>query len=147
MDVPEELGAMSYVDAENGALLVRDGIVDHAADNPAWKVFPASPPLDYSSTDTRELWCWNLAAPPPGCQKAVANSASPAPWDVDAADGRPDVPDARQQRPGDGEVELEHRQPRGQRPLALGDPRLRLPVDEPVVRGPLQPGQRSRRRR
>ncbi len=83
MDVPEELGAMSYVDAENGALLVRDGIVDHAADNPAWKVFPASPPLDYSSTDTRELWCWNLAAPPPGCQKAVANSASPAPWDVE----------------------------------------------------------------
>jgi extracellular elastinolytic metalloproteinase len=89
MDLPSELGAMSYVDAENGGLLVRDGIVDHAADNPAWKVFPTSPPLDYSSTDTRELWCWNLPAPPAGCQEAVANSASPQPWDVDAETGTP----------------------------------------------------------
>jgi extracellular elastinolytic metalloproteinase len=89
MDLPAELGAMSYVDAESGALLVRDGIVDHAAENPAWKVFPASPALDYSTNDTRELWCWNLAAPPAGCQKAVANSASPRPWDVDAATGVP----------------------------------------------------------
>jgi extracellular elastinolytic metalloproteinase len=91
MDVVDvdPLGAMSYVDAENAALLVRDGIMDYAADNPAWKVFPASPPLDYSSTDTRQLWCWNIAAPPAGCQKAIANPASPMPWDVDAATGTP----------------------------------------------------------
>jgi extracellular elastinolytic metalloproteinase len=91
MDVTAEdpLGATSFMDAANGDLLVRDGIVDYAADNPAWKVFPSSPPLDYSSTDTRELWCWDVTASVPGCQKAVANSASPAPWDVDAATSVP----------------------------------------------------------
>ena len=89
MDVAgvDPIGAMSYIDAETGALLLRDGIVDYAADNPAWKVFPASPPLDYSTTDTRELWCWTITPSVPGCQQAVANSASPAPWDVDAALG------------------------------------------------------------
>ena len=89
MDVvaSDPLGAMSYIDAENGALLVRDGIVQHASDNPAWKVFPANPPLDYSTTDTRELWCWSITPPVPGCEKAIANSASPLPWDVDAATG------------------------------------------------------------
>jgi extracellular elastinolytic metalloproteinase len=91
MDVAgtDPLGAVSYVDAEDGALLVRDGIVQHASDNPAWRVFPAYPPLDYATTDTRELWCWNIAASVPGCQQAVANSASPVPWDVDAALGTP----------------------------------------------------------
>ena len=91
MDVVDvdPLGVMSYIDAETGALLVRDGIVQHASDNPAWKAFPASPPLDYSTTDTRELWCWNIGASVPGCQKAVANSASPVPWDVDAATNTP----------------------------------------------------------
>ena len=91
MDVAaaDPIGAMSYVDAANGMLLLRDGIVQDASDNPAWKVFPASPPQDYSTTDTRELWCWTIAPSVPGCQKAVANSASPAPWDVDAATGTP----------------------------------------------------------
>jgi len=91
MDVvaTDPLGAMSYIDAENGALLVRDGIVQYASDNPAWKVFPANPPLDYSTSDTRELWCWSITPSVPGCEKAVANSASPAPWDVDAATGTP----------------------------------------------------------
>ena len=86
MDLSETLGAMSYVDAATTELLVRDGIVDHAADNPAWKVFPASPPLTYASTDTREIWCWTAAA---GCAKAVANPSSPVPWDVDAVTGTP----------------------------------------------------------
>ena len=54
--------------------------------------------------------------------------------------GHPVVPHARQQRAGDGEVELERRQPTGHQLRSLGDPRLRVPVDEPVVRGPLQPG-------
>jgi extracellular elastinolytic metalloproteinase len=91
MDVvaTDPLGAMSYIDAENGALLVRDGIVDHASDNPAWKVFPANPPLDYSTNDTRELWCWSITPSVPGCEKAVANGASPAGWDTDAATGTP----------------------------------------------------------
>ena len=85
----DPIGAMSYVDAETGALLLRDGIVDYAADNAAWKVFAASPPQDYSSTDTRELWCWTMTPSVPNCQQAVANDASPAPWDVDAALGTP----------------------------------------------------------
>jgi hypothetical protein len=91
MDVvaSDPLGAMSYIDAENGSLLVRDGIVQHASDNPAWKVFPANPPLDYSTSDTRELWCWSITPSVPGCEKVVANSASPAPWDVDATTGIP----------------------------------------------------------
>jgi len=91
MDVAavDPIGAMSYIDAETGALLLRDGIVDYAADNPAWKVFAAAPPLDYSTTDTRELWCWTITPSVPDCQQAVANSASPTPWDVDAALGTP----------------------------------------------------------
>ena len=91
MDVVDvdPMGATSFVDAESSALLVRDGIMQYAADNPAWKVFAASPPLDYSSTDTRQLWCWNIAAPPAGCQKALANASSPAGWDIDAALGTP----------------------------------------------------------
>jgi extracellular elastinolytic metalloproteinase len=85
----DPIGAVSYIDAETGALLLRDGIVDHASDNPAWKVFPAAPPLDYSTTDTRELWCWTITPSVPDCDQAVANDASPAPWDVDAALGTP----------------------------------------------------------
>ena len=52
-------------------------------------MFPASPPLDYSTTDTRELWCWTITPSVPDCDQAVANDASPAPWDVDAALGTP----------------------------------------------------------
>jgi extracellular elastinolytic metalloproteinase len=87
MDVVDDpIGAVSYVDAATADLLVRDGIVDHAADNPAWKVFPASPPLTYASADTREIWCWNAGA---GCAKAVANPSSPVAWDVNAATNAP----------------------------------------------------------
>ncbi len=51
------------------------------------------------------------------------------------------VPDPRQQRARDGEVELERRQPRRATDFTLvGDARLRLPVDEPVVHVALQPG-------
>ena len=138
MDLSETLGAMSYVDAATAELLVRDGIVDHAADNPAWKVFPASPPLTYASTDTREVWCWNAGA---GCAKAVANPSSPVAWDVDAATNTPTFQTARQQRAGDGEVEHERRQrSRDVNFSSSRDARLRLPVDEPVVHVALQPG-------
>ena len=91
MDVSgaDPLGAVSYIDAGSGELLLRDGIVDYATDNPAWKVFAASPQLDHSATDTRELWCWTISPSVPGCQQAVANGASPVPWDVDAALGTP----------------------------------------------------------
>ena len=57
-----ERGRVSFidnaVDAQTGTVIVRETLVDHAADNPTWKVFPANPPLDYSNTDTRVQWCW-----------------------------------------------------------------------------------------
>jgi extracellular elastinolytic metalloproteinase len=74
-------GVASYVDAETGVVLVRDSLVDHASDNPTWKAFPSSPPLDYSNTDTRVQWCWTALT---GCALAVGNSASLDPWDVDS---------------------------------------------------------------
>jgi extracellular elastinolytic metalloproteinase len=74
-------GVASYVDAQTGGVILRDTLVDHAADNPTWKVFPASPPLDYSNTDTRVRWCWTTIT---GCNLVVGNTASMDPWDVDS---------------------------------------------------------------
>ena len=51
-------GVASFVDAETGEVLVREGLVDFLADNPTWTVFPNSPPQNYASTDTRQRWCW-----------------------------------------------------------------------------------------
>jgi extracellular elastinolytic metalloproteinase len=86
----EHVGVVTTVDGASGSVLARNNIVDHAADNPAWKVFPASPPLttlnaypwNYPSTDTREIWCWS---PSFGCDLVVGNTANSAdvslPWD------------------------------------------------------------------
>lgn len=80
-------GFSHLVDAESGDVLVRTDLVDHAdVENPEWATFPVSPSLDYSTEDTRERWCWE---PAPGCDRVVANPASPAPWDVDAVTGAP----------------------------------------------------------
>ena len=79
IDVREPFAIATYVDALSGATLVRQSLVDYAIDNPEWDVFPASPPIDYSSTDTRVTWCWTAAA---GCDMAVENDSSPEPWDV-----------------------------------------------------------------
>ena len=80
-------GVSSFVDAQTGTVIVRETLVDHAADNPTWMVFPANPPLDYSNTDTRVRWCW--AAMPTGCSLVVGNTASLDPWDVNS---RTDAP-------------------------------------------------------
>ena len=51
---------------------------------PRWKLFPANPSLDLSSTDTRKLWCWETVA---GCDPVHAqkpelfNLAARGPWD------------------------------------------------------------------
>jgi extracellular elastinolytic metalloproteinase len=76
------------VDAQSGRILLRQSTVDHAADNPAWKVFPAYPipglngfPWNNPSTDTRVIWCWT---PGTACDLAVS-TGSPhptAPWDT-----------------------------------------------------------------
>jgi hypothetical protein len=73
--------ALRYlIDAETSEVLWRQSLVHYAADadNPRWKVFRANPPLDHSSTDTREFWCWTAVA---GCDRPVANSAARVPWD------------------------------------------------------------------
>ncbi|WP_322919224.1 M36 family metallopeptidase [Nocardioides renjunii] len=81
----ETAGFASYVDARSGEVLVREDLVDHDADNPEWEVFPSSPPVDYSSRDTRVTWCWT---PLTGCEETVGTSAS-LPWDVDPTTNQP----------------------------------------------------------
>ena len=94
MDPAASEGVSQLIDAESGDLLVQTDLVDHAEDptatagadpeNPEWATFPVSPPLDDSTKDTREEWCWRRAR---GCDETVANPASPMPWDVDAVAG------------------------------------------------------------
>ena len=70
----------SYVDAVTGEVLLAEDLVDHASDDPSWRVFPANPPADYSSTDTRATWC--AAGAVPGCTEIVRDPAFDRPWDV-----------------------------------------------------------------
>ena len=76
------VGFTTYVDARDGSVLVREDLVDYSEDNPAWEVFPNTPPFDYSSTDTRVRWCF---LPGPGCAEVVGTPASPLAWDVKAS--------------------------------------------------------------
>jgi extracellular elastinolytic metalloproteinase len=69
------------------------GIGDAAPYPPKWKVFPAYPdlgnqtfPWNYPNTDTREVWCWDVAT---GCDRIVGNTASRAPWDFDVRTNTP----------------------------------------------------------
>jgi len=78
-------GVASFVDAETGEVLVREGLVDFLADNPTWTVFPNSPPQNYASTDTRVRWCWLTTT---NCALVLNNPASPM-WDVDARSNQP----------------------------------------------------------
>lgn len=81
----EPKAVTSYVDARSGAVLVRENLVDHDGDNPRWSVFPATPPGDYSSRDTRQIWCFRPAR---GCRFVVGGDPSSGrPWDVDPATG------------------------------------------------------------
>jgi extracellular elastinolytic metalloproteinase len=85
-DEGQPVGFTTYVDARDGSVLVREDLVDHAEDNPAWEVFPNTPPFDYSSTDTRVRWCF---LPGPGCDEVVGTPASPLAWDVKASNQTP----------------------------------------------------------
>ena len=75
----DDVSVQSYIDAASGALLDRESLIDYATDNPMWKAFPASPNLDYSTVDTRQLWCWTATA---GCSLVLQNPSSPLAWDV-----------------------------------------------------------------
>lgn len=134
-----EDGVASFVDAQTGEVLVREGLVDHLADNPTWTVFPNTPPMDYASTDTRVRWCWPATA---NCALVLDNPAS-LPWDVDASDfvcndanctQRTQVQRRRGLRSGAG-VRLAVRQ-RGDRSLHAHRQRLRR--GGPALRGPLR---------
>jgi extracellular elastinolytic metalloproteinase len=85
-DGAEPVAFSSFVDARDGTLMVREDLVDSAADNPEWEVFPGTPPVDYSSTDTRVRWCF---VPGPGCDEVVGTSASPLAWDIDPSNRKP----------------------------------------------------------
>lgn len=82
----EPVAFNSYIDARDGTLLVREDIVDYDVDNPEWDVFPNTPPVDNSSTDTRVRWCF---APGPGCDEVVGTSASPLAWDINPSNRKP----------------------------------------------------------
>jgi extracellular elastinolytic metalloproteinase len=79
----EPLGVSVFVDARSGAILIRESLVDDEGE-PSWKVFPASPSLDHSSADTRQLWCWTDAA---GCDRALKPSSPDLEWDVNSGAG------------------------------------------------------------
>jgi hypothetical protein len=85
-DAAAPVAVSSYVDARDGSLLVREDLVDYDVDNPEWEVFPNTPPVDYSSTDTRVRWCFE---PAPGCDEVVGTPASPLEWDVNPSNRKP----------------------------------------------------------
>jgi extracellular elastinolytic metalloproteinase len=85
-DTVEPTGYTTYIDARTGSVLLREDIVDHDVDNPEWDVFPANPPADYSSRDTRVRWCLKDTR---RCERAVETADSGIAWDIDPATGAP----------------------------------------------------------
>jgi extracellular elastinolytic metalloproteinase len=79
MNGAEPLAYSTDIDARDGSVLVRENLVDSDTDNPDWAVFPNTPPTDYSSTDTRQNWCFTAD---PGCDEVVGTTASPLAWDI-----------------------------------------------------------------
>ena len=92
----EVTGYRQVIDAATEEILFRQSTVDHAADNPKWKVFPGTPrggsreefPWNYPSTDIRRLWCWFPAS---GCQYLPSTSLGDnnTEWDKDARTNTP----------------------------------------------------------
>jgi extracellular elastinolytic metalloproteinase len=88
VDANEPAAVNSYVDARTAQVLVRENLVDHFdPENPKWEVFPAAPPGDYSSRDTRQTWCF---LPGPGCDMITGRDAATGQaWDVDPTTDQP----------------------------------------------------------
>lgn len=83
--VGKDAGYTTHVDAASGEILIRENLVDQF--DPEWDAFPANPPGDYSSTDTRKRWC---ATAGPGCDLVVGGDpATGKAWDVDHTTGQP----------------------------------------------------------
>ena len=89
------VGLSSFVDAVTGEVLVRQNIVDQlddAVENPRWKYFEATPPIDLSSRDTRIVGCWSAIVDGEGvegCDREEKNDEAHAAWDVELATGQP----------------------------------------------------------
>jgi len=91
-DDGHSVGHQTYVDAVSGEILVRVNIVDQLSDNPRWKYFPANPPIDFSSRDTRILGCWQSVLngeSVKGCDLELKNDAAHVEWDVDPSTTQP----------------------------------------------------------
>jgi extracellular elastinolytic metalloproteinase len=85
----ENAGYTTYVDARTGKVLVRENIVDHdtdTTDNPEWAAFPANPPANYSSRDSRVKWC---LVPARGCERTVSTADRGVAWDLDPVTAAP----------------------------------------------------------
>jgi len=71
----------------HGVIAINTAVGTQAlANTPKWNAFLANPPVDYSTSDTRQVACWldslsNLTSADGDCKLAVANIASRAPWD------------------------------------------------------------------
>ena len=99
----EAAGYTTHVDAVSGEIMTRENLVDHdydsdrdrdhghghgnAPDNPSWEAFPANPPANYSSADTRKTWCYTSGA---RCDYVVGGDPGTGKaWDVDHVTGLP----------------------------------------------------------
>jgi extracellular elastinolytic metalloproteinase len=83
-----DIGYTTYIDARTGAVLLREDVVDHDTDNPEWAAFPANPPANYSSRDTRVTWCLTAER---GCARTVSTADRGVAWDIDPATGAPSL--------------------------------------------------------
>ncbi|MGI8707527.1 MAG: M36 family metallopeptidase [Actinomycetota bacterium] len=77
---PRAVAFSTLIDAETGAPLLRESNIDYLdSSSPEWKVFPNAPPLDYSSSDTREVWCWLAVT---DCVRELDPESPDLEWDV-----------------------------------------------------------------
>ena len=80
------LGYRTFVDAVTGKVLLRKNIVAQALDNPQWKFFTSTPPVNFNSNDTRIVGCWDAVQQ---CDYELKNDESHVEWDVEVATGQP----------------------------------------------------------
>ena len=143
---PPTVSPLTY----SGTIIVNDAAGAGIPYPPKWKVFPANPPVDNSSTDTRKTWCWDSNVngnPIAGCDDEVGNLASRVPWDLNARTGVPTF-----KTEGNNARSAES----WASPLTPGAPgfqpdepaaELHVPVDERLEHAQVQPGQLRPRRR
>jgi extracellular elastinolytic metalloproteinase len=76
----------------SGFYSVNDTVAANVPYPPRWQYFQANPPLNYSSTDSRVIGCWQAViqgTPVPGCDLELMNAAARGPWDYDFRANQP----------------------------------------------------------